>query len=508
MKSVGIGNIGGKTTTSAAQQIQNNFFRDRDRDRNTKTDTVTQGLGAPTKPPVGQEEEDEGGISGFMDSIANWFNMSGASEPKPQPPVSGVSIYDRDEFKPFSYDPNTNTSKISGIPTGVDMRSSDEIMADIDAMLDRSDDTSYKNVYESTYDEVPQSLKGVDDFKAREAMTEGINNTIKGIMEREGKEYKDMKDTINNTIKGIMESTTGLTETQAALRKGLDKIKGGESFEVADNRNLIDTLKNLIGLGDKTTPTSTNVTSDTTNKENVKAVQQYLTDSGYDPKGVDGIIGNNTKKAIQRFQANNKLPITGKLDDSTKELINSGNAKGITSKKVGNLTIATGNRDDHSRNIPLISTDFNGSDNPTASGVEVILPPAIYNAGAGNEYYDAAVKYTNLVKGFLEEKGYGGDYPNRGVKPPQKDKQGNYRGATNVIHTEPFFTKDTKAAKIINENFSEFANLYKEAFGNVDAKVIAPHGSISSKGIQDKGATSSVFGTELDFGNKIVEELM
>ena len=241
MTSVGIGNIGGSTTTTSAQQVQNNFFRNRDRDRNRGgstydevPQTLTQGLGAPTKPPVGQEEEDEGGISSFMNNIASWFNMSGASDPKPQPPVSGASVYDRDEFKPFSYDPTTDTSKISGIPTGVDMRSSDEIMADIDAMLDRSDDTSYKNVYESTYDEVPQSLKGVDDFKARKAMTEGINNTIKGIMEREGKDYKDMKDTINNTIKGIMDSGKEVTKEDviASLVKDMGGVSElGSSFE-------------------------------------------------------------------------------------------------------------------------------------------------------------------------------------------------------------------------------------------------------------------------------------
>lgn len=37
----------------------------------------------------------------------------------------------------------------------------------------------------------------------------------------------------------------------------------------------------------------------------VKILQQLLLDKGYDPKGIDGIFGNNTEKAVKDFQRNN-----------------------------------------------------------------------------------------------------------------------------------------------------------------------------------------------------------
>lgn len=45
--------------------------------------------------------------------------------------------------------------------------------------------------------------------------------------------------------------------------------------------------------------------------------QLSLRDLGYDPKGVDGIIGKNTIKAIKDFQNDYGLDLSGKLDKET-----------------------------------------------------------------------------------------------------------------------------------------------------------------------------------------------
>jgi peptidoglycan hydrolase-like protein with peptidoglycan-binding domain len=37
----------------------------------------------------------------------------------------------------------------------------------------------------------------------------------------------------------------------------------------------------------------------------VRNLQQRLTSMGYDTKGADGIVGTNTRKAFQRWQADN-----------------------------------------------------------------------------------------------------------------------------------------------------------------------------------------------------------
>lgn len=50
---------------------------------------------------------------------------------------------------------------------------------------------------------------------------------------------------------------------------------------------------------------------------NVKELQQALAREGYDPGPIDGRMGKKTRAALIRFQKDNKLEPTGKLDEST-----------------------------------------------------------------------------------------------------------------------------------------------------------------------------------------------
>jgi peptidoglycan hydrolase-like protein with peptidoglycan-binding domain len=45
----------------------------------------------------------------------------------------------------------------------------------------------------------------------------------------------------------------------------------------------------------------------------VLEVQRLLDEQGYDPGPVDGIFGDRTARAIRSFQANNDLPVTGRV---------------------------------------------------------------------------------------------------------------------------------------------------------------------------------------------------
>ena len=51
--------------------------------------------------------------------------------------------------------------------------------------------------------------------------------------------------------------------------------------------------------------------------ENVRQVQQLLTDVGYSLGNVDGICGEATVKAIKKFQADNGLAVDGVVGDDT-----------------------------------------------------------------------------------------------------------------------------------------------------------------------------------------------
>ena len=49
----------------------------------------------------------------------------------------------------------------------------------------------------------------------------------------------------------------------------------------------------------------------------MRTAQACLTYLGFDPKGVDGIMGNGTRAALRAFQASRGLPPTAMLDTNT-----------------------------------------------------------------------------------------------------------------------------------------------------------------------------------------------
>jgi hypothetical protein len=53
----------------------------------------------------------------------------------------------------------------------------------------------------------------------------------------------------------------------------------------------------------------------------VRAVQVRLTYLGFDPRGVDGILGNGTRTALLAFQKAGGIPLSGEPDDATQEAL-------------------------------------------------------------------------------------------------------------------------------------------------------------------------------------------
>jgi peptidoglycan hydrolase-like protein with peptidoglycan-binding domain len=49
----------------------------------------------------------------------------------------------------------------------------------------------------------------------------------------------------------------------------------------------------------------------------VREAQIALRDAGFDPGGIDGVMGPKTRQALREFQASQGLPQTGKLDATT-----------------------------------------------------------------------------------------------------------------------------------------------------------------------------------------------
>jgi hypothetical protein len=109
----------------------------------------------------------------------------------------------------------------------------------------------------------------------------------------------------------------------------------------------------------------------------------------------------------------------------------------------------------------------------------------------------AAADYNARVVAFAAANGIS-NYPNRGVRTRSQ----NGRGVRNTVHTEPFFNDDLAMSQAIRNNPSEFAAIYQESFGNIDATLIPPHGVG-----RDRGAASSVFGDETSFGELMVDQI-
>ena len=134
------------------------------------------------------------------------------------------------------------------------------------------------------------------------------------------------------------DNNTTVAEIQKAnpIITNPDRINIGQDINIPSVAKQQDTstLKgNEVGLMAKPklrsltkgiSPKKFTVTDNAKSKTNIKSVQQALTDMGYNPNGVDGIMGGGTARALRKFQHANGLPITGGLTKDVASLLSSG----------------------------------------------------------------------------------------------------------------------------------------------------------------------------------------
>ena len=134
-----------------------------------------------------------------------------------------------------------------------------------------------------------------------------------------------------------------------------------------------------------------------------------------------------------------------------------------------------------------ISGDFNAASSD-AQGFEIIIP-----SDSTAEERNAAEEYVLALDSFFQSHGI--PRPNRGVKVSGKGQ----RGVKGVIHTEPFFAKDTEARRVIEENAEEYALIMKTTLGAIPgANFIPPHKST------DGGAETPDGVNERDFFTGVI----
>ena len=69
----------------------------------------------------------------------------------------------------------------------------------------------------------------------------------------------------------------------------------------------------------------------------IEEVQLKLVDSGFSPGAVDGVFGNGTKEALQRFQQHHGLLVTGTVDEKTWSKLATKRGKPTSYKKTLNM---------------------------------------------------------------------------------------------------------------------------------------------------------------------------
>ncbi len=77
------------------------------------------------------------------------------------------------------------------------------------------------------------------------------------------------------------------------------------------------TQQNQQQVGQQGQQVGQNVAAQQLNSDQIKQIQQSLKDKGFDPGQVDGIMGPNTRQALQQFQQSQGIASSGKLNQQT-----------------------------------------------------------------------------------------------------------------------------------------------------------------------------------------------
>ena len=267
MGSVGIGGVGGKTTTSSAAQIHKDFMERVSK----KDDNKPSGLGAPTTK-VEPEEDDRN----LDQKIYDFFVGAGADmEPEKEEPMYMMDFYGGPMFvvpeptpveqqvlsSPFD-EYNVETYNFGGYSDTRDTSPSIGSTVDPDLQDPRRGLMAAPTMSQPS---TPEELTDIPRALAMSAAVPTKTYTIKS-----GDTLSEIARDNNTTVEAIMKANSqivdkdeidagatieipkeddGLTPTQRALRAGLIKPKGKDGVEVAEDKSLFEQALDYLGFG-------------------------------------------------------------------------------------------------------------------------------------------------------------------------------------------------------------------------------------------------------------------
>jgi peptidoglycan hydrolase-like protein with peptidoglycan-binding domain len=106
------------------------------------------------------------------------------------------------------------------------------------------------------------------------------------------------------------------TGVGAAIGTAAVLLSKGQEAEVRPGTEIGLQLVERLDLAASRTG-SRRVTTDLSSTESIRRAQRALQDQGYYTSTVDGLLGPRTRAAIRNYQRDNRLPVTGELDERT-----------------------------------------------------------------------------------------------------------------------------------------------------------------------------------------------
>ncbi len=487
MMSVGIGNVGGKAITSSAQAIQDNFMAEFRKD-----DDKPKGLGVPDTKKVKPEEDDRN----LDQKIYDFLVGAGADmEVKEEEPMYMMDFYGGPMFvvpEPISVqqqvleDPfgayNVETYNFGGYNDTRDTAPSIGQTVDPDMQDPRRGLMASPTMNQPT---TPEALTYVNRAMAKASAVPTKSYTVK-----DGDTLSQIAEDNDTTVESILNLNSQiddkdiidagarieipLSDTQAALRRGLDREKNNEGVQTADSRDIItDTLDSLKGQ----------IPERDTELDPMSAQE-----ASFERKGIKGIMSSpTTLTAAQRTALSNmgsdvartnlqnitnrqgnysQTALTNAIDKGVRDQTKRALLKGASQTEVGTrglVTEGTGYR---------LNRAYEMFEDATVNAALESLPPSeqtrIRNGAASNALGTA-----------IMDMSYDGGSEYRGRGLVQLTHRENYQAVEDILESNgininlvdnPDLANDTRYALPIALAYLEHAGLDDEAASNSSTK--------------------------------------
>ena len=323
--------------------------------------STSSGIMSNTSNPTANDDDNNDEPS-FFESIANLFSGAGADLPSGgnnDDGDSGISFYDSPMFTPYDGGSDNDTTPQGGLPfetTAADRALYEALGVDVPEVYqgkmgeEEPDPNFDPDVLQDALQPEPITVEEIE-VKA--------GDTLTAIAEEKGVPVQDVIDAnpqIKNpdlirpgekvTVPGMLSAAGELlkvaTDPQAPAPVSEDpdrefyqsgipledrfpaeagtgtdprELGGAEGYgSVGTNEGLmsprLDTKGNKVTKYDKALFSSNE-------QDRVKGVQGVLTQLGYVPRGIDGVMGDGTRSALRNYQEANNLTVTGEIDDET-----------------------------------------------------------------------------------------------------------------------------------------------------------------------------------------------